>query len=98
MTLDTLDGCLHAIAIGPKAFMRQQWMPGIWGDGDSMMQPVESIEKLNQILGLIMRMFNMHHRGPGRRSAGDLSAMVHAGVSGSRVRRRRRLGPVGFPA
>jgi len=58
MTLDMLDGYLHAIAIGPKTLMPRQWMPAIWGDGDSMMPPVESIEKLNQILGLIMRMFN----------------------------------------
>ena len=58
MTLDMLDGYLHAIAIGPKTLMPRQWMPLIWGKGDSMMPPVESIEKLNQILGLIMRMFN----------------------------------------
>lgn len=58
MTLDMLDGYLHAIAIGPKNLMPRQWMPAIWGEGDSMMPPVESIEKLNRILGLIMRMFN----------------------------------------
>ena len=58
MTLDMLDGYLHAIAIGPKNLMPQQWMPSIWGKGDSMMPPVESIDKLNRILGLIMRMFN----------------------------------------
>ena len=58
MTLDTLDGYLHAIAIGPQTLMPREWMPGIWGKGDSMMPPVQSIEKLNQILGLIMRMFN----------------------------------------
>jgi uncharacterized protein len=54
----TLDGYLHAIAIGPTSLMPQQWMPGIWGEGDSMMPPVKSIEQLNRILSLIMRHFN----------------------------------------
>lgn len=58
MTLDTLDGYLHAIAIGPITLTPRQWMPGIWGEGESMMPPVESMDKLNRILGLIMRMFN----------------------------------------
>lgn len=58
MTMDTLDGYLHAIAIGPVTLMPQRWMPEIWGEGDSMMPPVDSIEKLNRILELIMRLFN----------------------------------------
>ncbi len=58
MTMDTLDGYLHAIAIGPITLMPQQWMPGIWGEGTSMMPPMESIDKLNRILELIMRRFN----------------------------------------
>jgi uncharacterized protein len=58
MTMDALDGYLHAIAIGPITLTPRQWMPGIWGEGDSMMPPVESIEKLNRILELIMRLFN----------------------------------------
>lgn len=58
MTFDILDGYMHAIAIGPTTLMPQQWMPGIWGEGKEMMPPVESIEKLNRILGLIMRHFN----------------------------------------
>ena len=58
MTSDTLDGYLHAIAIGPTTLMPQQWMPGIWGEGVGMMPPVKSIEHLNDVLGLIMRHFN----------------------------------------
>jgi uncharacterized protein len=58
MTSDTLDGYLHAIAIGPTSLMPQKWMPGIWGDGADMMPPVKSIEQLNNILSLIMRHFN----------------------------------------
>ncbi|MDP1531264.1 MAG: UPF0149 family protein [Rhodoferax sp.] len=58
MTSDTLDGYLHAIAIGPTSLMPQQWMPGIWGEGDRMMPPIKSIEQLNRVLSLIMRHFN----------------------------------------
>ena len=58
MTSETLDGYLHAIAFGPTSLMPQQWMPGNWGEGNSMMPPVESIEQLNRILSLIMRHFN----------------------------------------
>ncbi len=58
MTLDALDGYLHAIAIGPITLHPRQWMPSIWGEGGSMMPPVESMEKLNRILELIMRLFN----------------------------------------
>ena len=58
MLFDALDGYLHAIAIGPTTLMPRQWMPPIWGGGDAMMPPTESIEKLNRILGLIMRHFN----------------------------------------
>ena len=58
MTLDALDGYLHAIAIGPITLHPSQWMPGIWGEGSAMMPPVESLEKLNHIMGLIMRLFN----------------------------------------
>ena len=58
MTSDTLDGYLHSIAIGPTSLTPQQWMPDIWGEGSSMMPPVESIEQLTHILSLIMRHFN----------------------------------------
>lgn len=58
MTLDMLDGYLHAIAIGPVTLRPKQWMPRIWGEGTNMMPPVQSIEKLNRILELIMRLFN----------------------------------------
>ena len=58
MTSDNLDGYLHAIAIGPTSLMPKQWMPGIWGEVDSLMPPVKSVEQLNRILSLIMRHFN----------------------------------------
>lgn len=58
MMLDTLDGYLHALAIGPTTVMPQQWMPAIWGNNGSMMPPLDSLEKVNRIMGLIMRHFN----------------------------------------
>ena len=58
MTLDCMDGYMHAIAIGPTTLRPQQWLPPVWGETQSMMPPVESIEKLNHILGLVMRHFN----------------------------------------
>lgn len=57
MTIDMMDGFLHAIAIGPTSFHPKQWLPKVWGT-EEMMPPLESIEKLNHILGLVMRQFN----------------------------------------
>jgi len=57
MTLDMLDGFLHAIAIGPTTLQPQLWLPKIWGTKE-MMPPMDSIEQLNQVLGLVMRHFN----------------------------------------
>lgn len=58
MTIDTLDGYLHAIAIGPTTLAPSVWMPPIWGSGTSMMPAAESIEQLNRILELVMRLYN----------------------------------------
>jgi uncharacterized protein len=59
MTLDTLDGFFHALAIGPETVMPSQWLPKVWGldDGD-MMPPMDSMEQVNHLLGLIMRHYN----------------------------------------
>lgn len=40
------------VTIYPK-----QWLPKIWGL-DTMAPPTESLEKLNHLLGLVMRHFN----------------------------------------
>ncbi len=58
MTLDTLDGYLHAIAIGPQTIMPSQWLPKIWGEDSAMMPPMENIDQLNHIMGLVMRHYN----------------------------------------
>lgn len=57
MTLDMADGFLHAIAIGPITLHPRQWLPKIWGTTE-MMPPMDSIEHLNHVLGLVMRHFN----------------------------------------
>lgn len=57
MTLDMMDGFLHAVAVGPTSLHPKQWLPKIWGTKE-MMPPMASIEQLNRILGLVMRHFN----------------------------------------
>lgn len=58
MTLDTLDGYLHAIAIGPETIMPRQWLPKVWGENSAMMPPMDNIDQLNHIMGLVMRHYN----------------------------------------
>lgn len=59
MTLDTLDGFLHAIAIGPETVMPSQWLPMVWGlDDGSMMPPMDSLQQVNHLMGLIVRHYN----------------------------------------
>ena len=57
MTLDMVDGFLHAIAVGPTTIQPKRWLPKIWGTKE-MMPPMDSIEQLNHMLGLVMRHFN----------------------------------------
>jgi uncharacterized protein len=57
MTIDTMDGFLHAIAVGPTDLQPLHWSPKIWGT-EEMMPPMESIDQLNHVLGLVMRHFN----------------------------------------
>lgn len=57
MTIDILDGYLHAIAIAPVTVPPKHWLPNVWGTG-SMMPPMESLDQLNRILSLIMRHYN----------------------------------------
>jgi len=57
MTLDMMDGFLHAIAVGPTTLHPKKWLPPIWGTKE-MMPAMESIEQMNHMLGLVMRHFN----------------------------------------
>jgi len=59
MTLDMLDGFLHALAIGPETVMPSRWLPLVWGrDDDAMLPLVESLDEANHLIGLVMRHFN----------------------------------------
>jgi uncharacterized protein len=58
MTLDTLDGYLHAITIGPQTVMPKQWLPKVWGEESAMMPPMDKLKQLNRIMGLVMRHHN----------------------------------------
>lgn len=59
MTLDMLDGYLHALAIGPETVMPSRWLPRVWGqdEGDGL-PSVENTEQANRMLGLVLRHFN----------------------------------------
>lgn len=64
MTLDILDGFLHALAIGPETLMPSRWLPQVWGrDDGAMLPPVDSVDEANRLLGLVMRHFNSIVRG-----------------------------------
>jgi uncharacterized protein len=58
MTLDTLDGYLTAIVIGPTTLLPSQWLPGIWGSSEDDAHGYESTEQAERILELIMRHMN----------------------------------------
>lgn len=68
MTLDMLDGFLHAIAIGPETVMPSQWLPKVWGREDGgLMPPAEDMDQMEHVLGLVMRHFNSIVFGFGQR-------------------------------
>jgi uncharacterized protein len=58
MLLDTLDGYLTAIVIGPATILPSQWLPGIWGGGEDDAPVYESMEQAQRILALVMRHMN----------------------------------------
>jgi uncharacterized protein len=59
MTLDRLDGFLHAIAIGPETVMPSQWLARVWGLPDGEMMPtMGSLSQANHLMTLIMRHYN----------------------------------------
>ena len=59
MTLDMLDGFLHALALGPETVQPSRWLPKVWGQGDgAMLPPAVDLDEANHLLGLVMRHFN----------------------------------------
>ena len=57
MTLDIMDGFLHAIAIGPTNLHPKQWLPKVWGT-EEVMPPIDSIDRMKHIIDLVLRHFN----------------------------------------
>lgn len=52
MTLDMLDGFLHALAIGPETVMPGRWLPKVRGQEDgAMMPPADNIDQVNTCWG-----------------------------------------------
>jgi uncharacterized protein len=58
MMLDTLDGYLTALVVGPVALKPSQWLPAVWGPRVSDEPAFESMEQASHILDLILRHMN----------------------------------------
>lgn len=63
MTFDRVDGFLHAVAVGPLTLMPSQWLPKIWGSDNGIMPELEDFDRVQEILGLLMRHYNAIIRG-----------------------------------
>lgn len=58
MMLDTLDGFLTAIVIGPVSLRPSLWLPKVWGPKVSDEPAFETMEQAQHILDLILRHMN----------------------------------------
>ena len=58
MALDTLDGYMTAIVIGPTMLSMSQWYSGIWGDKEEDTPHFATLEEAQHIMELIMRYYN----------------------------------------
>jgi len=58
MMLDTLDGYLTAIAIGPVTLPAHRWLPRVWGPKEGEAPNFDSAEQAERIMGLIQRHLN----------------------------------------
>ncbi len=58
MMIDTLDGYLTALAVGPSVPPPDDWLPGVWGPGPEAAPRFASADQGNHILGLIQRQLN----------------------------------------
>ncbi len=58
MMIDTLDGFLTAIAIGPTTVLPSEWLPAVWGPTPEDAPHFESMEQAQHIFGLLMRHYN----------------------------------------
>ncbi len=58
MDISTLDGFLTGLVIGPDTIMPSQWLPVVWGVTEQDEMVWESLEKMERVIGLIMRLYN----------------------------------------
>ncbi|RTL52674.1 MAG: YecA family protein [Rhodocyclaceae bacterium] len=58
MMVDTLDGYLTAIALGPVTLPADRWLPRIWGPKDGDLPDFASADQAARITGLIQRHLN----------------------------------------
>jgi uncharacterized protein len=58
MMVDTLDGFLTAIALGPTDIPVSQWLPRVWGPDEKDTPRFRNEEQADRILALIVRQLN----------------------------------------
>lgn len=58
MGLNTLDGYLTAIIIGPTSLDMSRWMSGIWGATEEDAPAFETLEQAQRVMDLILRHYN----------------------------------------
>lgn len=58
MMLDSLDGYLTAIVIGPASIKTSEWLPGVWGPSEKDEPAFETYEQAERILELILQQRN----------------------------------------
>lgn len=58
LTVESLDGYLTAMVIGPNAVPPSYWLPGVWGSSEEDAPAFETIDQAQHILGLILRHMN----------------------------------------
>ena len=58
MDISTLDGFLTGLVIGPDSIPPSRWLPVVWGETEQDEMAWESREKIERIMGLIMRLYN----------------------------------------
>jgi uncharacterized protein len=58
MMVDTLDGFLTALVLGPIEIPMAQWLPRVWGADEKSSPNFRNREQADRILGLIVRQMN----------------------------------------
>lgn len=58
MWLDTLDGYLTAIVIGPSTLPLSQWYSGIWGKREEDAPHFQTLEEAQYVMKMVMRHYN----------------------------------------